>query len=103
MEHYETYGDRVMRLLADESQSPRIGEIVEQGRIAHREWCARVFAPTLDGAAAAPTASAAQPSWSRSATSTPGSCCAATRKLSRAQTELALVELLEPLTAGSSA
>ncbi|MGK2877983.1 MAG: TetR/AcrR family transcriptional regulator [Solirubrobacterales bacterium] len=102
MEHYETYGDRVMRLLADEAQTPRIGEMVDQGRIAHREWCARVFAPTLDDLTGVERR--------RRSAQLVAVCDVYTwkllrrdAKLSRAQTELALIELLGPLTAGGAA
>jgi AcrR family transcriptional regulator len=95
LDHYELMGDRVMRLLAEEERSPDLREIVEGGRALHREWCARVFAPALEGA---PPRRLAQ---------LVAVCDVYTWKLlrrdaglSRRQTELALLELLEPLLEG---
>jgi AcrR family transcriptional regulator len=47
--HYEEFGDSALRLLADEHLSPQIARYAENGRRYHREWCARVFAPHLEG------------------------------------------------------
>ena len=49
VDHYEDYGDRVLALLAVESRSPAAGQVVAQGRLLHRAWCERVFAPALAG------------------------------------------------------
>ena len=93
LDHYERLGDRVMRLLAEEERSPGLRDVIEGGRALHREWCARVFAPALEGA---PRRRLAQ---------LVAICDVYTWKLlrrdaglSRRQTELALLELLEPLT-----
>ncbi len=48
-DHYEEEGDRVIKLLADEGRSPALAEILQQGRRVHRDWCSRVFGPSLDG------------------------------------------------------
>jgi AcrR family transcriptional regulator len=45
--HYEEAGDLALRLLAEEQSAPQLAELAEMGRTLHREWCARVFAPTL--------------------------------------------------------
>ncbi|MBJ7458931.1 MAG: TetR/AcrR family transcriptional regulator [Thermoleophilaceae bacterium] len=97
LDHYERYGDQVIRLLAEEAHTPRLGELVEQGRVDHRDWCARVFAPALAGLKGAER--------TRRAAQLVAICDVYTwkllrrdAKLSRAQTELALVELLAPLT-----
>jgi len=45
--HYERDGDAVLRTLALEEKVPEARAIVQAGRAAHREWCARVFAPHL--------------------------------------------------------
>ena len=45
--HYERDGDAVLRTLALEEKVPEARVIVQAGRAAHREWCARVFAPHL--------------------------------------------------------
>lgn len=48
MDHYEEMGHRVLRSLAEEARYPIVHKIVEQGRIAHRAWVERVFAPDLE-------------------------------------------------------
>ncbi|HET7463261.1 MAG TPA: helix-turn-helix domain-containing protein [Longimicrobium sp.] len=45
--HYERDGDAVIRTLALEERVAEARAIVENGRAAHRAWCARVFAPYL--------------------------------------------------------
>ena len=95
-DHYETLGDRVLRLLAEEDRVPQIREMTDQGRELHREWCARVFAPAL----ARRTGAARR----RRLAELVAVCDVYTWKLlrrdaglSRNQTELALVELLNPI------
>lgn len=97
VDHYEAYGHKALRLLAEENASPTIGRITEEGRTLHREWCARVFSPTLAGlGGGARTRRLAQ---------LVAICDVYTWKLlrldaalSRKQTELALTEMLIPLT-----
>jgi AcrR family transcriptional regulator len=48
LEHYEEVGDMMLRLLAQEERVPAFAEATRPGRILHREWVRRVFAPTLD-------------------------------------------------------
>lgn len=45
--HYESMGDRVLHLLAQEKRYPPLGELMESGRKIHREWVGRVFAPYM--------------------------------------------------------
>jgi AcrR family transcriptional regulator len=99
VDHYESLGDRVLRLLAEEERVPGLGEIADRGRVLHREWCARVFAPALEGRVGAERR--------RRLAQLVAICDVYTWKLlrrdaglSRRQTELALVELLEPLLEG---
>lgn len=47
--HYERTGDRVLRMLAEESRSAALKEIVDQGRRMHRDWCEAAFASALAG------------------------------------------------------
>lgn len=47
LEHYESYGTKVLRLLAAESSSPALRELADRGRAVHRQWCRTVFAPFL--------------------------------------------------------
>jgi AcrR family transcriptional regulator len=97
VDHYEADGHKALRLLAEEDASPTIGEIVEQGRAVHRDWCAQVFAPALAGMKGGDRA--------RRIAQLVAVCDVYTWKLlrldaglSRKQTELALTEMLEPLT-----
>ena len=45
---YETMGDLVLRMLAQEDRYPAIRKVTEQGRRDHRAWVGEVFAPWLD-------------------------------------------------------
>jgi AcrR family transcriptional regulator len=99
MDHYEAMGDRVVRLLAEEVRSPALRPVVERGRMLHREWCARVFAAAL-----ATTTGAKR---RRALAQLVAVCDVYTWKLlrrdaglSRRQTELAVLELLEPILDG---
>jgi AcrR family transcriptional regulator len=96
VDHYEELGDAVLRLLGAESHTPGLHEIADLGRAYHAAWCERVFAPalaSLDGEARARrlaelTAITDVLMWKLLRHD-----CG----LSRAQTELALRELIEPL------
>jgi AcrR family transcriptional regulator len=97
VEHYEEMGDRVRRLLAEQAHVPGLAAIVEQGRGVHRDWCARVFRPTLERRAGADR--------ERLLAQLVAVCDVETwhllrgvSGLSRAQTEQALTELINPLT-----
>jgi AcrR family transcriptional regulator len=99
VDHYEAMGDRVLRLLAEEERAPGLREVADQGRTLHREWCAQVFAPALEGRVGVER--------DRRLAQLVAICDVYTWKmlrrggaLSRRQTELALVELLEPLLEG---
>jgi AcrR family transcriptional regulator len=99
LDHYEAMGDRVVRLLAEEVREPALRPAADRGRILHREWCARVFAPAL----AARTGADQR----RMLAQLVAVCDVYTWKLlrrdaglSRRQTELAIVELLEPILEG---
>ena len=96
VDHYEEMGDRVMRLLAEEERNPGVRDVVERGRRLHRQWCARVFAPALEGRTGVER--------DRRLAQLVAVCDVYSWKLlrrdaglSRRQTELALVELLTPL------
>lgn len=49
-DHYEARGDAVIRLLAQESFDPRIGQITTGGRQVHREWVGEFLASSVQGA-----------------------------------------------------
>ena len=96
IDHYEAYGDRVVKLLADENRLPQLKEIADHGRQVHRQWCTRVFAPALEGLSGAGRR--------RRHAQLVAVCDVYTwkllrrdRGLSRDETETALRELLEPL------
>ncbi|HEY5032473.1 MAG TPA: helix-turn-helix domain-containing protein [Actinomycetes bacterium] len=100
VEHYETTGDRVLKLLAEEVRVPGLTDVVDRGRRLHREWCTRVFAPTV--------ADLGGVERRRRLAQLVAVCDVYTWKLlrrdaglSRRQTELALVELLTLLVEGT--
>ncbi len=100
VEHYESTGDRVLKMLAEEERVPRLREIADGGRALHREWCAAVFAPAI--------ADLRGLDRERRLAQLVAVCDVYTWKLlrrdaglSRRQTELALVELLKPMLEGS--
>jgi AcrR family transcriptional regulator len=45
--HYESEGDRVMRLLAEEGADERIDAILAEGRAMHRRWVEQKLGPLL--------------------------------------------------------
>ena len=47
VDHYEEMGDGVLLMLAAEPQFPGLTPIIDRGRDVHRQWCSRVFAPSL--------------------------------------------------------
>jgi hypothetical protein len=47
VEHYETHGRLVLKMLGEESSTPAIQQVLVSGREYHRRWCERVFAATL--------------------------------------------------------
>jgi AcrR family transcriptional regulator len=96
MEHYETTGDRVLKLLAEEERTPGLREIADRGRVVHRDWCVHAFAPALEGRHGVGR--------QRRLAQLVAVCDVYTWKLlrhdaqlSRRQTTLAIVELLTPL------
>jgi AcrR family transcriptional regulator len=97
-EHYEQMGDRVLALLAAESQLESIKRLVELGRDVHVDWCRRMFAPALarrrgarrERLLAQLVAISDVYTWM---------LLRRQRGLTRAETERALLEMLEPLVA----
>lgn len=97
VDHYDDVGDGVLRMLAAEETTHGLRALVESGRTAHRRWCSRVFAPTLE----ARTGVRRQRRLAQLVAATDVLTWKLLRRdggLSRAQTELAMRELLEPLT-----
>ncbi len=98
VDHYEELGDRVIRLLGESPRSGLARQLTKMGFAYHVEWCKRVFAPTLrqlQGAelerrTAQLVAVTDVYAWK---------LLRRDQGLSREQTERAMVELVEPLTA----
>lgn len=96
VDHYERLGDRVIQMLAEVARTPALRAVAERGQRLHREWCERVFEAALG--------SLAGPQRERRIAQLVAVCDVHTWKLlrrdaglSRRQTELALLELIEPL------
>jgi AcrR family transcriptional regulator len=47
VEHYEEWGDRSLRLLAQEERVPAVREVTARGRALHHEWVDHVFEEAL--------------------------------------------------------
>ena len=96
VEHYEAFGDRVVRMLAEQERVPALRQITNGGRALHRDWCTRVFAAALAGQA---------PTIRRRRLAQLVAVCDVymwkllrrDAGLSRRQSELAIVELLTPI------
>ena len=100
IDHYERTGEHALKMLAAEHQLPNLTALVDQGRQLHRQWCAHVFASALTSLRGAARA--------RRTAQIVAICDVYVWKLlrrdaglSRAQTELAIVEMLTPLTGAS--
>jgi AcrR family transcriptional regulator len=96
VDHYEEFGDIVLRLLSEEQVRPSLRTLADQGRAYHRRWCERVFAPTLEQLGGVER--------ERRVAQLITVCdvyvwklLRRDRGLSRRQTELAMRELVEPL------
>ncbi|MGC1165639.1 MAG: TetR/AcrR family transcriptional regulator [Solirubrobacterales bacterium] len=95
-DHYEKFGDRVLRMLAQEEREPTLRMLTDLGREFHLEWCKQAFSPALKGLRGVKRER-------RIAQFVTGTdiyvwkLLRRDRGLSRAQTKLAMRELLEPL------
>ncbi|MFL5873424.1 MAG: TetR/AcrR family transcriptional regulator [Solirubrobacterales bacterium] len=49
VDHYEAYGNRLLRMLAQEDRVPALRQVADLGRTFHAQWCAEAFAPGLKG------------------------------------------------------
>ena len=97
VEHYETHGRLVLKMLGEESIAPAIRPVLDSGRDYHRCWCETVFAATLESLTGA--------EGDRRRAQLIAICDVRTWEvlrirlgLSRSQTQAALREMLEPLT-----
>jgi AcrR family transcriptional regulator len=48
LDNYETDGEHVLHLLTEEHRFPAVRAMTDRGRRHHRDWVERVFAPSLD-------------------------------------------------------
>lgn len=94
--HYEQWGRLMVKMLAEEATTPAIPPVLAAGRDYHRRWCETVFSGSLaslegrdrDRRLAQLVAICDLRTWET---------LRITSQLSRAQTELALLDVLEPL------
>ena len=96
VEHYETHGRLVLKMLAEELMTPAIQPALVFGRRYHRRWCETVFAASLEPLAGADK--------ERRCAQLIAICDVRTWEvlrirsgLSRQHTQAALREMLEPL------
>jgi AcrR family transcriptional regulator len=97
VDHYEQFGDRILRTLAQEDRIPTLRMLTDLGRGFHLEWCEQAFAPALKGLRGAKR----ERLIAQLVTATDvlvWKLLRRDRELSPAQTKLAMRELLEPLT-----
>lgn len=100
VDHYEKFGDRILRWLAQEESVPRVRVRTDMGRGYHLQWCKDAFAPVLSELGGAERERRAIQLaalldiyvWK---------ILRRDRGLSVAETKLALREMIEPLTGPS--
>ncbi len=96
VDHYEEFGDRLLRMLAQEERVPTLRQLADLGRAFHLEWCTQAFPSALEGLRGA----ARERRIAQLVTGTDiyvWKLLRRDRGLSRRQTKLAMRELLEPL------
>jgi AcrR family transcriptional regulator len=47
VDHYERFGNGILRMLAQETREPALKNLADLGRIYHLQWCRQAFAPSL--------------------------------------------------------
>ena len=47
VDHYDEFGERILRLLAGSERHSTLQAMTDFGRVFHREWCEALFAPDL--------------------------------------------------------
>ena len=99
VDHYETYGALILKTYSEAPLVPGLPEIAARGRAYHVAWCRRAFAARLDPRLDAETNA-------RRLAQVVALCDATTWRILRVdgtlgpdETEVALLELLEPLLA----
>jgi AcrR family transcriptional regulator len=97
VEHYEELGDRVVRMLEEAGRSEAVRQLTRLGFAYHREWCKRVFAPTLD--ALEPSARSLRTAQLVAVTDVyVWKLLRRDQRLGRERTEAAMLGMVEPLT-----
>jgi hypothetical protein len=97
IDHYETHGALVLKMIAEQSASPAVRALLDGGARYHRHWCATVFADSLSGLS--------RPDGKRRLAQLTAICDVRTWQLlrrdgnlSRTQTRVAVLEMLAPFT-----
>lgn len=49
VDHYEHFGNRILRMLAQEEREPVLKNLADLGRLFHLQWCRQAFGPSLEG------------------------------------------------------
>lgn len=49
VDHYERFGDKLVRMLSQEDRVPALRMLTDFGRAYHLDWCEQAFAPALKG------------------------------------------------------
>jgi len=96
VDHYEHFGDRILWMLAQEEREPVLKNLADLGRLYHLQWCRQAFAPAL----AELRGKVRERRLAQFVTGTDiytWKLLRRDRGLSRAQTKLAMREILEPL------
>lgn len=99
VDHYENFGNRLLRMLAQEEREPALRQLADLGRTFHVEWCKQAFAPDLKDLRGAKR----ERRLAEFVTCTDiyvWKLLRRDRGLSAKETKLAMRELLEPLTKG---
>lgn len=96
VDHYEKFGNRILRLLSAEDRNPAFLTITDLGRTYHREWCERIFAAALIGLRGA-TRERRVAQFVAATDIYVWKVLRRDRELSPRQTKLAIRELLTPL------
>jgi AcrR family transcriptional regulator len=97
IDHYEEVGDKVVRMLEESSRNKAIRQLTQLGFAYHREWCKRVFAPTLE--ALDPAERALRTAQLVAVTDVHvWKLLRRDQRLGRERTERAMFEMVEPLT-----
>jgi AcrR family transcriptional regulator len=97
VDHYERFGDRILRLLAEEPTNPTFHMLAEGGRIYHLHWCETAFGPALEGLRGVKRERLIAQFVTLTDIQT-WKLLRRDRGLSKRQTKEALYELIEPLT-----